>query len=81
MRSPAFPVPRTEVMTGLWAGQRKKLAIQFLSGRNRFLLRQIVQPGPTKPPVLQVLETLSLGVKGSGYEADHPPPSRAKIKN
>jgi hypothetical protein len=32
-------------------------------------------------PVQWVLEALSLGVKGSGHEADHPPPSIAKVKN
>jgi hypothetical protein len=36
--------------------------------------------GPTQPPIQGVLGVLSLGVKRSGREADHSPPSSAKIK-
>jgi hypothetical protein len=37
--------------------------------------------GPTQPPIKWVLESLSLGVKRSGREADHSPPSSADVKN
>jgi hypothetical protein len=36
---------------------------------------------PTKPPIQWVLGALSLGVKQPGHEADHSPPSSAKVKN
>jgi hypothetical protein len=36
--------------------------------------------GPTQPPIQWVPETLSLGVKWSGHEAEHSPPSSAKVK-
>jgi len=35
---------------------------------------------PTQPPIQWVLGALSLGVKQSGLEADHSPPSSAKVK-
>jgi hypothetical protein len=37
--------------------------------------------GPTQPPVQWALGALSSGVKRSGCEADHSPPSGAKVKN
>jgi hypothetical protein len=36
---------------------------------------------PTQPPVQWVPGILSLGIKWLGCEADHSPPSTAKIKN
>jgi hypothetical protein len=36
--------------------------------------------GPTQPPVQWVLGVLSLGVKQAEREADHSPPSSAKVK-
>jgi len=36
---------------------------------------------PTRPSIQGVPETLSLGVKRPGREADHSPPSRADVKN
>jgi hypothetical protein len=36
--------------------------------------------GPTQPPIKWVLGALSLGVKRPGREADHSPPSSAKVK-
>jgi hypothetical protein len=36
--------------------------------------------GSTQPPVQWVPGTLSLGVKWPGCEADHSPPSSAKVK-
>jgi hypothetical protein len=37
--------------------------------------------GPTQPPIQWVLGDLSLGVKQPVHEADHSPPSSAKVKN
>jgi hypothetical protein len=37
--------------------------------------------GPTQPPIQLVLGSLSLGVKRSGREADHSPPSNTEVKN
>jgi hypothetical protein len=37
--------------------------------------------GCTQPPIQWVQEALSLGIKGQGCEADHTPPSSAKVKN
>jgi hypothetical protein len=37
--------------------------------------------GPTQPPIQWVSGVLSLGVKRPGPEADHSPPSDAKVKN
>jgi hypothetical protein len=36
--------------------------------------------GPTLPPIQWVPGDLSLGVKWPGHEADHSPPSSAKVK-
>jgi hypothetical protein len=36
---------------------------------------------PTQPPIQWVLEALPPGVKQSGREADHSPPSSAEVKN
>jgi hypothetical protein len=37
--------------------------------------------GPTQPPIQCVQGALSLGVKRTGCEADHSPPSSARVKN
>jgi hypothetical protein len=37
--------------------------------------------GPTQTPIQWIPGALSLGVKRSGREADHSPPSSAEIKN
>jgi hypothetical protein len=37
--------------------------------------------GPTQPPTERVPGALSLGVKRPRREADHSPPSNAKVKN
>jgi hypothetical protein len=36
--------------------------------------------GPTKPPIQWITGALSLRVKRPGSEADHSPPSSAKVK-
>jgi hypothetical protein len=36
--------------------------------------------GPTQPPIQWVPGALSLGLKRPGHEADHSPPSSAKVK-
>jgi hypothetical protein len=37
--------------------------------------------GPTQPPIRWVQGAISLGLKRSGREADHLPPSSAEVKN
>jgi hypothetical protein len=37
--------------------------------------------GPTQPPIQWVPGTVSLGIKWPEREADHLPPSSAKVKN
>jgi len=37
--------------------------------------------GPTQSPTQRVMGYLSLGVKQPVHEADHSPPSSAKVKN
>jgi hypothetical protein len=37
--------------------------------------------GPTQPPIQWVPGAFSPGIKRSGREADHSPPSRTKVKN
>jgi hypothetical protein len=37
--------------------------------------------GPTQPPIQWVPGALSMGVKWSGREADHSPPSSAEVKS
>jgi hypothetical protein len=37
--------------------------------------------GPTQPPIKWVPGTLTPGVKQLGHEAEHSPPSSAKVKN
>jgi hypothetical protein len=54
------------IVTRLQAGQPV-----FNSGRGQEI-------EPAQPPSQQVL---SLGVKSLGREADHPPPSKADVKN
>jgi len=38
-------------------------------------------PGPTQPPLQWVQGALTPWIKQPGYEADHLPPSSAKVKN
>jgi hypothetical protein len=37
--------------------------------------------GPIQPPIQWLPRALSLGVKRSGRESDHSPPSTAEVKN
>jgi hypothetical protein len=52
-------------------------------GLRIFLFTTASRPalGPTQPPIQWVPGALSLGVKRSGREADHSPPSSAEVKN
>jgi hypothetical protein len=55
-----------------------------IPGRGKIFLPSIrFRPilGPTQPPIQWVSETLSPRVKRPGREADHSPPTSAKIKN
>jgi hypothetical protein len=53
---------------------RRGLRIFFFTTTSRTAL------GPTQPPIQLVPGALSLGVKRPGREADHSPPSSAKVK-
>jgi hypothetical protein len=48
-----------------------------------FLLTTASRPalGPTQPPIEWVPGALSVGVKLSGREANHSPPSSAEVNN
>jgi hypothetical protein len=54
---------------------RQKLGIFLFTTASRPV------PDPTLPPIQWVAGSLSLGVKWSRREADHPPPSSAEVKN
>jgi hypothetical protein len=59
----------------LWAGQSgfdSQRGWEFISSRPAL--------GPTRPPIKWVPGALSLGVKRLRHEADHSPPSSAKVK-
>jgi hypothetical protein len=51
-------------------------------GLGIFLFTTASRPalGPTQPPIQWVPGALSLGVKRSGREVDHSPPSSAEVK-
>jgi hypothetical protein len=53
---------------------RRGLVIILFTTASRTVL------GPTQPPIQWIPGALSLGVKRSGSEADHPPPSSAEVK-
>jgi hypothetical protein len=46
-----------------------------------FLTASIPALGPTQNPIQWIAEALSSGVKRSGREADHSPPSTSDVKN
>jgi hypothetical protein len=52
-----------------------------MAGYFLFAITSIPPLGPTQPPIQRVLGDLSLGENRLGREADHSPPSGAKIKN
>jgi hypothetical protein len=54
--------------------------VQFPAGAGNFLLTTESRPAlrPTQPPIQGVPGALSLGVKRSGREANHSPPSSAQ---
>jgi hypothetical protein len=56
---------------------------QSLQGVGIFLLTIMFRLalGPTQPPIQWVPGDLFLAVKWLGHEADHSPPSSAKVKN
>jgi len=57
--------------------------VQFPVGMGIFLFSTVskLDLGPTQPPIQWVLEALSGGLKQPVHEADHSPPSSAKVKN
>jgi hypothetical protein len=56
--------------------------VQFLVGAGVFLFTTMSRMAlePTQLPIQGVQEAFSLGVKWPGHEADHSPPSSAKVK-
>jgi len=58
------------------------IGVRFPAGLGIFLFdtMSIAAPGPTHPPIQWVMGALSLGVKRSGRETDHLPPSSAEVK-
>jgi hypothetical protein len=59
------------------------MGVQFPAGAGRFSLciASRLALGPTQSPSQWELGALSPGVKQSGHEADHSPPSSAEVKN
>jgi hypothetical protein len=56
--------------------------IQIVAGQDFSLLHSIhTGCGPTQPPIWWVPGTISPGLKWPGREADHSPPSSAKVEN
>jgi hypothetical protein len=57
--------------------------VRFLAVHDFFLFFTASRPnlGPTRPLSDGYQPALSLGVKWQGHEADHSPPSNAKIRN
>jgi hypothetical protein len=58
------------------------IGVRIPAGLGIFLFDTVSRPtlGPTQPHILWVSGTLSLGVKLPRREANHPPPSSAKVK-
>jgi hypothetical protein len=56
--------------------------VRFPTGTGNFIFSTASRPalGPTQPPIQWVRGTLSLGVKRSGREDDHSPPSSSEVK-
>jgi hypothetical protein len=54
--------------------------VHFILGIFLFTTASRTALGPTQPPIQWVAGALSLGVKRTGPEADHSPPSNAEIK-
>jgi hypothetical protein len=67
-------------VTMLWGGQSK---FDFWQGRDFFVFATVSRPTlwPTQPPKQWVPGTPYPGIKHLGCEADHSPPSSAKVKN
>jgi hypothetical protein len=58
------------------------LGFESWQGLEIFLFTTVsrIALGPIQPPIQWVPEALSLRVKQPGHEADHSPPSGAKVK-
>jgi hypothetical protein len=61
----------------------REISLQFPAGQEIFLFSRVSRLAleHTQPPIQGVPETLSAGVKQPGPQADHLPPSSAKVKN
>jgi hypothetical protein len=58
------------------------IGVRFPVGAGNFFFNTMssLALGPTQPPIHWIPGALSLGVKRPGREADHSPPSSAKVK-
>jgi hypothetical protein len=73
------------VVNGIPTGyglDNRMIGVIFPAGLRIFLFDIMSRPalGPAQPPIQWVPETLSLGVKRPGREADHSPPTSADVK-
>jgi hypothetical protein len=80
----SYMLPKTVYwlkFTPLWAGRPKCRGSNLGKGKN-LPFSTLSRPalGSIQPPVQWVPETLSLRVKQLGREADHSPPTSAKVK-
>jgi hypothetical protein len=62
---------------------RTKTGFDSRQGQEIFLYpaQFLPAPGPTHPPIKWIAGPVFPGVKRSGREADHSPPSNAEVKN
>jgi hypothetical protein len=83
-RFPGNLLPRPGELSGIALGYGlNEWVFESRQGLRIFLFTIASRPvlGPIQPPIQWVPGALSLGVKQQGCEADHSPPSSAKVKN
>jgi len=76
-----FQISLVSQVISLWNYVPYILESQHGLGIFLFTTVSILALGPTQPPIEWVSGALPLGVKQPGCEADHSPPSIAKVKN
>jgi hypothetical protein len=82
---PHYVIKSHDSSAGIALGYRldnRGSRVQFPAGAGIFLFTTMSRMalGPTQPPIQWVPGALSLGVKRLEREADHSPPSSAKVK-
>jgi hypothetical protein len=65
----------------LWAGRPRGQSWSPSRGKIFLLSMSRLVLGPTQPPIQWVPQAFSPGVKRTGHEADHSPPTSAEVKN